>query len=76
MRLEVRSTIEAPVEEVASQARQIPDRIRRLRYLRQSVVLAPTKERSLTRLLSPEAAAIGFTALIGTAILVWILTNS
>jgi hypothetical protein len=71
MRLEVRSTIEAPVEEIASQARRIPDRVRRLRYLRESVVLAPTR---IWWLPSPKAAAIGLMALIGMAILIWIVT--
>ena len=74
MRLEVRSTIEAPVEEIASQARRIPDRVRRLRYLRESVVLAPTKI-WWTWLPSPKAATIGLMALIGTAILIWIVTS-
>ena len=76
MRLEVRSTIEEqPVEQIDAQARRMPNQVERLRYLRALLILAPGKARWWTRLPALELAAIGvMAALIGMAILVWILT--
>jgi hypothetical protein len=76
VKLEVRSTVEEqPVEQIDAQARRMPDQVERLRYLRALLILTPAGTRWWRRLPARELAAIGVAAaLIGLAILVWILT--
>ena len=72
MRLEVRSTIREPIDQIARQAYRMPDQVQRLRYLRGLVTLSPATARWRLWARSRPAVAIGAVAiLIGAAFLVW-----
>ncbi len=45
MKLEVRSRTQESVDQIVGQARQIPDHVQRLRYLKEAVTLVPETPR-------------------------------
>ena len=77
-RLEVQARGEQAVEQIDAEARRMPDQVERLRHLRAFLILSPRRFRWRSFLwkrppLLELTALVMAAALIGVAILVWIL---
>jgi hypothetical protein len=74
MRPEIKSRIHVSVHRIAKRAREMPDQVERLRYLRSAIVIDPCGNRRGIQLWPPGRAAMVVTAiagLAGVAVLIW-----
>ncbi len=71
MKLEIVSTSEQPVRQIARQARQIPDPVERLRYLRGLLRMVPRNRRWGTASWPPVVIALAALAALAAVILMW-----